>query len=187
MGGKNIKEILKYLRQLNSFSQQEIANRLNISRQSYIKYEKGSVVPSDETITHLAQIYKVSEDFIKANRIPKPVEYKIQKESENDNKLQIAEPSIEYGTSPRKIFDGVYDGRTVEFLGSVEKYNIKKGQHFKLYIESKEEEKKRLEEEKRLKEEAWETIMSFTGTLPPDFDYKKELLEALDEKYGIVD
>ena len=30
-------------------------------------------------------------------------------------------------------------------------------------------------------------LQSFAGTLPPDFDYKKELEEAREEKYGRFD
>lgn len=32
--------------------------------------------------------------------------------------------------------------------------------------------------------EGFHTLQSFAGTLPPDFDYKKELEEAREEKYG---
>ena len=186
-----MKEILKYLRQLNSLSQEEIAGHLNISRQSYIKYENGTVIPSDKIVSRLAQIYGVTEEFLRANRVPKPnsissyaetkhAEYKISSE-DSQSALQVAEPSIEYGTSPRKIFEGVFDGRdTVKILDSLDKYDFREGQRFKLYIENEEEEEKR-------REDAWETIMSFRGTLPADFDYKKELLEALNEKYGITD
>jgi hypothetical protein len=34
---------------------------------------------------------------------------------------------------------------------------------------------------------AFKKFSRFRGTLPADFDYKKELLEALDEKYGRID
>lgn len=42
-----MREILKYLRQTNSFTQEEIARKLEISRQTYIKYENGEVEPGD--------------------------------------------------------------------------------------------------------------------------------------------
>ena len=134
-----MKEILKYLRQLNSLSQEEIAGHLNISRQSYIKYENGSVVPNDKLVSRLAQIYGVTEEFLRANRVPKPdsissyaetkpAEYKIPTEEDaSRSSFEIAEPSIEYGTSPRKIFEGVFDGRdTVKILDSLDKYDFRK-------------------------------------------------------------
>lgn len=59
-----MKEILKYLRQLNSLFQEQIAQKLGILRQSYIKYENGSVVPNASTVHHLTAIYKVRENFL---------------------------------------------------------------------------------------------------------------------------
>ena len=73
-----MKEILKYLRQINSFSQERIAQKLGISRQSYIKYENGSVVPNNSTVHHLAAIYGVSEEFIRSNKIPSVQENSIK-------------------------------------------------------------------------------------------------------------
>ena len=35
--------------------------------------------------------------------------------------------------------------------------------------------------------EGFHTLQSFAGTLPPDFDYKKELEKAREEKYGRFD
>ena len=62
-----MKEILKYLRQTNSFTQEEIAQKLEISRQSYIKYENGDVEPNDKIIRKLAIIYNVSESSLTDN------------------------------------------------------------------------------------------------------------------------
>ncbi|GHV45894.1 hypothetical protein AGMMS49546_32870 [Spirochaetia bacterium] len=35
--------------------------------------------------------------------------------------------------------------------------------------------------------EAFERLMNFPRRLAPDFDYKKELMEAIDERFGPVD
>ena len=40
------------------------------------------------------------------------------------------------------------------------------------------------EEADERRQKAWETILSMRKSVPNDFDYKKELLEALDEKYN---
>ncbi|MBP5250918.1 MAG: helix-turn-helix transcriptional regulator [Treponema sp.] len=60
-----MKEILKYLRQLNSLTQEEAAAGISVSRQTYSKYEKGTVVPSDETVRRLADLYNVRSNFIR--------------------------------------------------------------------------------------------------------------------------
>jgi len=44
------------------------------------------------------------------------------------------------------------------------------------------------DEEKRAKgQEAFERFSQYCGVLPPDFDYKKELSEYRDERYGHID
>lgn len=57
-------ETLKKLREQNNLSQNVIAHLLGVSRQMYIKYEKGEVNPPVKIITQLAKIYKVPYDFI---------------------------------------------------------------------------------------------------------------------------
>jgi len=37
------------------------------------------------------------------------------------------------------------------------------------------------------RQEAFERFMQYGGTLPADFDYKKELAEYRDERYGHID
>ena len=174
-----MKEILKYLRQLNSFSQEEIAFRLGISRQSYIKYEKGFVVPNEQVVARLAKIYGVTTGYIEENKVPvpevkKPSTYGFRQEPD----FSVGEPKVQYGTSPKKVYDGIFDGNAIQFLNSSEKQQLREGQRIKFYIE---DEKEDLDRRKK----ALETILSFKGTLPKDFDYKKELMEALDEKYGV--
>ena len=183
-----MKEILKYLRQTNSFTQEEIAKRLEISRQSYIKYESGEIEPNDKIIRKLSIIYGVKEDFIRQNQIPNLKEnktlYNIKNEKDN---LQIAEPAVLYSTNKieeRQYFEGYFDGTCVRILDSLENLNIKKGQKFRLFIENEEEEMQR-------RQAAFDKIMEITKkakpcTLLPDEDpyYKEALYEALEEKYG---
>ena len=55
---------LKYLREQNNYSQNTIAEFLGISRQMYIKYERGDVDPPVKIIEQLAKLYKVAYDVI---------------------------------------------------------------------------------------------------------------------------
>ena len=66
-----MKEILKYLRQLHSFTQEEVAQRIGLSRQSYIKYERGVLQPNKKVVARLAELYRVPEDFIYKNEVPR--------------------------------------------------------------------------------------------------------------------
>ena len=56
------KDNLISLRKLNNMSQEELADRLNISRQTLSKYETGESLPDIEKCKAIAGIYDVSLD-----------------------------------------------------------------------------------------------------------------------------
>ena len=56
------KDNLISLRKLNSLSQEELADRLNISRQTLSKYETGESLPDIEKCKAIADIFGVSLD-----------------------------------------------------------------------------------------------------------------------------
>lgn len=178
-----MKEILKYLRQIKLLSQEEIAQKLGISRQSYIKYEKGTVIPNEETIKALAEFYNVRVSFIKQNKIPElreSVIYKLDQETEQ----YVAEPQLQYGTNPRKFYDGIFDGDSIKILDPLLKMKLKAGQHIRYYIEDENEELKR-------RNKAINTIQAILAEVRPSYSddddpyYKKALEAALNEKYGL--
>ncbi len=55
---------LKELRSRENWTQEEIANMLNISRNAYTLYETGKNKPTIDTLIKLADIYKTSIDYI---------------------------------------------------------------------------------------------------------------------------
>lgn len=177
-----MKEILKYLRQLNSFSQEQIAQKLGISRQSYIKYENGSVIPNNSTVHHLAEIYGVGEDFIRRNEVQSPLGKKHDNsEFKTDERLlEVASPEYVMKASvqqARQTYEGIFDGNCVRVLGD---HNFTKGQKIIMWEENEDEKEAR-------RQKAWKTILRMRKTVPNDFDYKKELMEALDEKNNNID
>ena len=52
-----LKDNLAMLRSLHGFSQEEIAEKINISRQAYAKWEKGTTIPDVEQCRPLAKVY----------------------------------------------------------------------------------------------------------------------------------
>ena len=177
-----MKEILKYLRQVKSLSQEEVAQTLGISRQSYIKYEKGTVIPNQETINALANLYGVTSSFIKENKIPS-----INTAQSSNFAYKMKQDSglnVQYGTSPRKIYEGIFDGESIRILNTGEKSKLRSGQRIKFYIEEESDILKR-------RREAVNTIKSILAELKPcnfgddDPYYKKALEDALNEKYGL--
>ena len=59
-----LKDNLIMLRKLNAFSQEQIAEKIGISRQAYAKWESGATVPDVEKAAELAGIYGVSLDSL---------------------------------------------------------------------------------------------------------------------------
>lgn len=52
------------LRSIHGFSQEEIAEKINISRQAYAKWENGATVPDIEKCRLLADVYSVTIDSL---------------------------------------------------------------------------------------------------------------------------
>ncbi len=90
---------LKKLREENSFSQEELAEKLNVSRQTYIKYESGTIEMPLEVIRKAARIFDVSYSCLIDNTMPSAPEYDIQKNEsvpeQTDIRISIPENNIE--------------------------------------------------------------------------------------------
>ena len=59
-----LKENLLMLRNMHGFSQEEIAERIGISRQAYAKWESGATVPDIEKCSLLAKVYGTTLDSL---------------------------------------------------------------------------------------------------------------------------
>lgn len=59
-----LKENLVMLRGVHGFSQEEIAEKINISRQAYAKWETGATIPDIEKCRMLAALYGVTLDSL---------------------------------------------------------------------------------------------------------------------------
>lgn len=57
-----LKDNLIMLRKLNGYSQEQIAEKIGISRQAYAKWESGATVPDIERAALLAEVYGVTID-----------------------------------------------------------------------------------------------------------------------------
>ena len=65
-----LKDNLIMLRSIHGLSQEQIAEKIDISRQAYAKWESGATVPDVEKCSRLAQVYGVSLDsLIKEERV----------------------------------------------------------------------------------------------------------------------
>ncbi len=63
---------LSKLRQQHGLTQQELAEKLNVSRQAISRWESGVVVPSTDNLKYLSQIYGVTVDYLLKDDVPLP-------------------------------------------------------------------------------------------------------------------
>ncbi len=64
MGMNIFRERLDELRKLNKMTQVNVAEYLNISQPSYIRYENGGAEPSLENLVKLADLFDVTTDYL---------------------------------------------------------------------------------------------------------------------------
>lgn len=90
----NIGERIYELRRKNSMSQEDLAEKMNVSRQSISKWESSQSVPEVEKIIQLSNILNVSTDWIlkcenskKTNKSIKQEQFKIGSDSVNCTEL----------------------------------------------------------------------------------------------------
>ena len=79
-------KILKKLRTERGLTQEDLANMLNIKRQTYSAWERGIANPDIETISFLADFYNVSTDYLlgkteNPKELDLPVEFKTPEEA----------------------------------------------------------------------------------------------------------
>ena len=58
------KNRIKFLREQRDFSQKDLADRLNIHKQTISQYERGCREPSFDNLLALCDIFNVSSDFL---------------------------------------------------------------------------------------------------------------------------
>ncbi len=59
-----LSEKIMSLRKKNGWSQEELAERLDLSRQSVSKWESGESIPTLEKIIKISEIFEVSTDYL---------------------------------------------------------------------------------------------------------------------------
>ena len=58
------------LRKQKGFSQEELANRLNVSRQTISKWEVGESTPDMENLVAISELFEISLDELVLNKVP---------------------------------------------------------------------------------------------------------------------
>lgn len=94
----NISEKILSLRKANNLTQEELAEQLNVSRQSVSKWESDQAVPEVDKLIALSEIFKVTTDYllkpsqidelsIKTEMLEKQQKEMMQKEKKRNKRL----------------------------------------------------------------------------------------------------
>lgn len=91
MEDTNLAERLRELRNSYNYSQAFVAQKLNISRQTYSHYETGRIIPPTDSLRALAELYHISMDVLI------PIDYTAALSTDENRPICI--PSLEYNLS----------------------------------------------------------------------------------------
>ena len=94
-----LEERLVQLRKDHGLSQNELAERLNVSRQTISKWERGTVVPSGDNLISLSELYGITLDDLVHDRIQQKIE-----ESLVERRAEPPKESVVFGLSKAKTW-----------------------------------------------------------------------------------
>lgn len=91
-------EKIQTLRKQNNFNQEQLADKLFISRQAVSKWENNESQPDLENILRISEIFNVSTDYL----LKDGATYNTNSQNNNTNDTNIAIPIHSQPTKPRK-------------------------------------------------------------------------------------
>lgn len=96
-------EKIAYLRKQKDWSQEELADQLEISRQSVSKWESGASIPELDKIIGMSNIFGVSTDFLLKDEYDIDVISKPEHNSESAEGAFLADASQDENTNSKKV------------------------------------------------------------------------------------
>lgn len=90
------------LRRTNNWSQEELAEKMEVSRQSISKWESGNSIPDLNKIIRLSEIFSVSTDYLLKDDLEEDQTITIDKSTDNYRNVSLDE-AMEYMTAVAKI------------------------------------------------------------------------------------
>lgn len=72
----NIADRIQYLRKTKGFSQEELADKMGVSRQAVSKWESEQSIPDVEKIIVMSELFEVTTDYILKGIVPAAMAHK---------------------------------------------------------------------------------------------------------------
>ncbi len=106
----SISEKIQQLRKSNGLSQEQLAEKLNVSRQAISKWESGASFPDVEKIVLISELFKVSTDYLMKD------ENTVECSGDAQQCVQVPKKLYIVDINKRKL--SAFDEFTVEMLSS---------------------------------------------------------------------
>ncbi len=105
---------LRELRKSSGYSQEDIAEKLNISTSAYGFYEQGKTIPNADTISFLADLYDVTTDYILGKSNHPKLTRRHERDIEKD--LEDMKKQLEDGTLMMDLEGQQIDEEIMQFI-----------------------------------------------------------------------
>lgn len=94
------------LRKKNNLSQEELANKLGISRQAISKWERAEAAPDTDNLIKLARLYKISLDDLLLSdlELMKEIDKEIEENFNNNENFEILDDDIKIIKGDKEIY-----------------------------------------------------------------------------------
>ena len=111
------------LRKKNGWSQEDLAERLDISRQSVSKWESGASIPDLERIVNMSQLFGVTTDYLLKDEIEEAEFAEGTTPEITEGKVITVEEAIDYAQKHKMMISlETHNPKNVEFY---EKFGFK--------------------------------------------------------------
>lgn len=110
-----LSENLKTIRKLKKLTQDNVAEHLNVKRQTYSAYERGVSIPDATTLNKLAKYFNVTTDYLLNNHSNLTSE-STNPENINQNNLSNKDAALFLQEELSKIDIDIEDGKELETI-----------------------------------------------------------------------
>ena len=98
-----IQDKLVLLRKKKGWSQEDLAEKIDVSRQAISRWENGTALPDAENLRQLSHLYEVSTDYLLNDELESNDDLPQEKTDEENDTATRGCPSRRWCTAPKKL------------------------------------------------------------------------------------
>ena len=113
-------EKLLQLRKREGYSQEELANKLNVSRQAISRWETGTAVPDSINLLHISKIFQVSTDYLLNNDYESDADRPKAKEQNRILQMNLSKIAIIAQTASLNVAMQPFQDTQIPYMKTIE-------------------------------------------------------------------